>query len=56
MSRDGTGQNDNLAMSFCTIETLPLLRSLKTKCPNINQISLADDAIGVGKVKNLKIW
>ena len=56
MSREGTGQNDNIAMSFCTIEILPLLLSLKTKCPNINQISLADDAIGVGKVKNLKIW
>ena len=55
MSREGTTQGDNLAMSFYAIGTTLLLRSLKVKCPDLKQISLAYDAVGTGKVKNLKI-
>lgn len=53
MSREDTTQGDNLEMSFYAIGITPLLRSLKIKCFDIKQISLADDIAGVGKMKNL---
>ena len=40
MFRIGTTQGDNLAMLFYAIEIMPLLRSLKVKCPNIEQIMM----------------
>lgn len=43
-------------MSLYAIGITRLPRSLKIQCPNINQISLADDVVCAGKMKNLKIW
>ena len=56
MSREGTTQGDNLEMSFLAFGITPVLRSLKIKCPDTNQVSLADYVGYTKKVKNLKIW
>ena len=52
MSREGTTQGDNLEMSFLAFGITPVLRSLKIKCPDTKQVSLADY---VGYTKKLKI-
>ena len=56
MSREGTTQGDNLEMSFLAFGITPVLRSLKIKCPDTKQVSLADYVGYTKKVKNLKIW
>lgn len=56
MSQEGRRQEHNLAILFNATEITHLLPSLKIKCPNIKQSSLADDVVGAEKVKNLKIW
>ena len=43
-------------MSLYAIRITRLLRSLKIQCPNINQISLADDVVCTGKMKSLMYW
>ena len=56
MSREGTTQGDNLEMSFRAFGITPVLRSLKIKCSDTKQVSLADYVGYTKKVKNLKIW
>ena len=56
MSREGTTQGDNLEMSFRAFGITPVLRSLKIKCSDTKQVSLADYVGYTKKVKSLKIW
>ena len=53
-SREGTTQGDNLAMSFYVLGISPLIQRLKNTAPPINQIWLADDVTGAGKLEDAK--
>ena len=54
LSKEGTTQGDNLAMSFYGLSTRPLQRILRIISPALKQVWLADDATGAGKLKQLK--
>ena len=56
LSREGTTQGDNLAMSFYALGLAPLLEGLKTTVSSIKQVWLADDATGAGTLNDLKKW
>ena len=56
LSKEGTTQGDNLAMSFYGLSTRPLQKILRIKSPAVKQVWVADDATGAGKLKQLKEW
>ena len=56
MSSEGTTQGDNLAMSLFAIGTLPILRLLTDRVREIQQVWLADDSTGVGRLVDLRRW
>jgi hypothetical protein len=55
-SLEGTTQGDPLAMQFYALGTNPLLRLLRLHVPEVQQVWLADDATGAGKLDVLKDW
>ena len=59
-SLEGTTQGCNLGMTFYSLGTIPLVRSLtkliKDNSLEIKQCWLADDASAVGSLKGLKAW
>ena len=56
LSQEGTTQGDPLAMPMYALATIPLIKNLKTKVPEVNQIWYADDASGSGKISKLRDW
>ena len=56
LSKEGTTQGDNLAMSFYGLGTKPLLDKLSEQVPQVKQVWLADDASGEGRLNELKEW
>ena len=54
LSVEGTTQGDNLAMSFYGLRLAPLLRRLRMTTPSVGQVWLADNTIGVGRLKDLR--
>ena len=56
LSVEGTTQGDNLAMSLYALGTSILLDRLKLISPTKNQVNLADDITGAGKILHLRIW
>ena len=56
LSVEGTTQGDNLAMSLYALGTSILLDRLKLISPTTNQVNLADDITGTGKILHLRIW
>ena len=56
LSKEGTTQGDNLAMSFYDLGTKPLLDKLSDQVPQVKQVWLADDASGPGRLNELKDW
>ena len=55
ISQEGTKQGDNLAMAFYALSTLLMQNQLRN-IPDVNQVWLADDATGAGKISSLKSW
>jgi len=55
-SQEGTTQGDPLAMQFYALGTNPLLQHLRQSVPEVQQVWLADDATGAGKLDSLKVW
>ena len=55
-SVEGTTRSDNLVMSFYALGTSILLNRLKLTSPTTNQVSLAYDIAGTGKILDLRIW
>ena len=55
-SLEGTTQGDPLAMQFYALGTNPLLQHLQSRVPEVQQVWLADDATGAGKLDKLKLW
>ena len=55
-SLEGTTQGDPLAMQFYALGTNPLLQHLRACVPEVQQVWLADDATGAGKLDQLKTW
>ena len=55
-STEGTTQGDPLAMAMYAIATIPLIRKLKEKCPDVKQAWYADDATGAASCNNLRSW
>ena len=43
-------------MSFYALGLAPLLRKLRITTPSARQVWLADDAIGAGRLKDLRNW
>ena len=56
VSQEGTTQGDPLAMPMYALATIPLIRKLKSKVNDINQVWYADDASGAGKANRLHEW
>ena len=56
LSEEGTTQEDNLAKSFYALGLAPLLRRLRITTSSVRQVWLADDAIGAGRLKDLRNW
>ena len=54
LSEEGTTQEDNLAKSFYALGLAPLLRRLRITTSSVRQVWLADDAIGDGRLKDLR--
>ena len=54
LSEEGTTQGDNLAMAFYGIATITLIENLNRI--NVDQVWLADDATGAGKLRALFKW
>ena len=52
-SREGTTQDDPLAMSIYAIATIPLIRKLNQE---VTQIWYADDAASMGKISQMREW
>ena len=55
-SKEGTTQGDNLAMAFYALATVPLQDFLRRFESFVQQVWLADDATGAGKLTNLRKW
>ena len=55
-SQEGTTQGDPLAMQFYALGTNPILQYLRMSVPEVQQVWLADDATGAGKLDKLKLW
>ena len=51
-----TTQGDNLAMSFYALGLASLLRRLRITTPSVRQVWLVGDAIGAGRLKDLRNW
>ncbi|XP_064388231.1 uncharacterized protein LOC135336398 [Halichondria panicea] len=45
-----------MAMYAIAIATIPLIRKLKEKCPDVKQAWYADDATGAASCNNLRYW
>ena len=56
LSQEGTTQGDPLAMPMYALATIPLIRKLKSKVNEVNQVWYADDASGAGKANRLREW
>ena len=56
LSQEGTTQGDPLAMPMYALATIPLIRKLKSKVNDVNQVWYADDASGAGKANRLREW
>ena len=56
LSQEGTTQGDPLAMPMYALVTIPLIRKLKQKAENVDQVRYADDACGGAKIADLKQW
>jgi len=55
-SSEGTTQGDTLAMQFYGISTTPIIHILDQKITKVDQVWLADDSTGAGKLAKLKYW
>ena len=55
-SHEGTTQGDPLAMQFYALGTNPILNLLRSQVPEVQQVWLADDASGAGKLAQLRVW
>lgn len=49
-------EGDPLAMPMYAMATIPLIKKLKDKVNDINQVWYADDASEGGKIKRLREW
>ena len=56
LSQEGTTQGDPLAMPMYALATIPLIRKLKDKVSEVNQVWYADDASGAGEINSQKDW
>ena len=61
LSREGTTQGENLAMSFYAVSIKVMLDNLSSLSSNpevgsVKQVWLADDGTGAGKLQSLKSW
>ena len=50
LSQEGTTLGDPLAMPMYALATIPLIKNLKTKIPEVNQIWYADDTSRSGEI------
>jgi hypothetical protein len=60
-SCEGTTQGDPIAMPMYALATIPLLNTTATVLSDLpddvnKQVAFADDAVGSGKLKNLRDW
>ena len=55
-SHEGTTQGDPLAMPWFSLNTVPVIQSLRNQVPSVKQVWLADDASGGGKLQDLREW
>ena len=54
-SREGTTQGDPLAMPMYAIATIPLIKRLSASA-TVNQVWYADDAAGMGRIDQTRLW
>ena len=54
--REGSTQEDNLAMPFYAVGNSILLDRLKLLSPTTSYVSLADEIRGARKILDLRIW
>ena len=55
-SQEGTTRGDPLAMPWFSLNTVPVIQSLRNQVPSVKQVCLADDASGGGKLRHLREW
>ena len=55
-SQEGTTQGHPLPMPWFSLNTVPVIRSLRNQVPSVKQVWLADDASGGGKLRDLREW
>ena len=55
-SQKGTTQEDPLALPWFSLNTVPVIQSLRNQVPSVKQVWLADDASGGGKLRDLREW
>ena len=58
-SSEGTTQGGPESMAIYALATIPLLNSLKSTQPvedPVKHVAYADDAVGAGKICNLRLW
>ena len=53
LTQEGTTQGDALALPMYALATIPLIRKLKDKVSEVNQVWYADDASGAGEINSL---
>ena len=56
LSQEWTIQGDPLAMPMYALATIPLIKNLKSKIPEVNQVWYADDSLGSGEISKLRDW
>ena len=58
-STEGTTQGGPESMAIYALATIPILNSIKTNQPTddpVKHVAYADDAVGAGKICNLRLW
>ena len=55
-SQGGTTQGHPLAMPWFSLNTVPVIQSLRNQVPSVKHVWLADDVFGGGKLRDLREW